>query len=253
MSAGAVWLRDPHYKSAHLSLSRLNHGQPGVQAHPEIVQGTTELHHPVTDTLLPQAHPVFHHATPFDAAVDMLDPQPPLVERVVGQVLLQGQLPTAGLRRRHEDLHLREREGQEAQILQQPTASRERVGSGLRDAQIMHTATVGVTEKEDREEGIHEQDVFDGVVLFLAAITCRLFCRVLGTDDTPFRPVMGKRGEAGAAAGTGATGAGSSSSASTTVAASASATPSRWARAVRERAGASPRARNAASSTGKRA
>ena len=34
----------------HLSLSRLNHGQPGVQAHPEIVQGTTELHHQVTDT-----------------------------------------------------------------------------------------------------------------------------------------------------------------------------------------------------------
>src|SRR5262249_49458949 len=28
-----------------LSLSRLNHGQPGVQAHPEIVQGTAELHH----------------------------------------------------------------------------------------------------------------------------------------------------------------------------------------------------------------
>src|SRR5262245_24930812 len=47
----------------HLSLSRLSHGQPGVQAHPEIVQGTTELHHQVTDTLLPQAHPVFHHAT----------------------------------------------------------------------------------------------------------------------------------------------------------------------------------------------
>ena len=118
----------------------------------------------------------------------------------------------------------------------------------------MHTATVGVTEKEDREEGMHEQDVFDGMVFFLAALTCRLFCRVLGTDDTPFRPVMGTRGDiGGAAAGTGATGAGSFSSASTTVAASASETPSRWVKAVRERAGASPRARNAASSTGKSA
>src|SRR6266568_6847618 len=27
---------------SQLSLSRLNHGQPGVQAHPEIVQGTAE-------------------------------------------------------------------------------------------------------------------------------------------------------------------------------------------------------------------
>src|SRR5262249_10869992 len=112
-----------------------------------------------------------------------------------------------------------------------------RVGSKLRDAQIMHTATVGVTEKEDREEGIHEQDVFDGVVLFLAAITLRLFSRVLGADDAPLGAVIGKRGEAGAAAGPGATRAGVSSSASTTVTASASATPSRWAKAVRERAG----------------
>jgi hypothetical protein len=30
------------------------------------VQGTTELHHQVTDALLPQAHPVFHNATPLD-------------------------------------------------------------------------------------------------------------------------------------------------------------------------------------------
>jgi hypothetical protein len=143
-----------HQVDVHLNLSRLNHGQPGVQAHPEIVQGATEFHHQVTDTLLPQAHPVFHNATTLDAAVDMLDPEPPLVERLVGQVLLQGQLPTTGLLRRHEDRHLREREGQEAEILQQPTSSRERVGSGLRNAQIMGTAAVGVAQKEDDEQGI---------------------------------------------------------------------------------------------------
>src|SRR5437870_1914034 len=173
----------------------------------------------------------------------MLDPQPPLVEHLVGQVLLQGELRTAGLLRRHEDCHLRERERQKAQILQQPTPSREWVGGGLRDAQIMDPAAVGVAQKEDDEERIDEQDIFDGVVLFLAAITCRLFRRVLGTNDTPFGPVMGKRGEAGVAAGTGVTGAGSSSSASTTVAASASAIPIRCARAVRVWAGSAPSAR----------
>src|SRR5262245_33535410 len=212
-----------------------------------MVQGTTELHHQVTDTLFPQAHPVFHNATPFDAAVDMLDPEPPLVERLVGQVLLQGQLRTAGLFRRHEALHLREREGQEAQILQQPTPGRERVGGGLCDAQIMGTATVGIAQKEDDEERIDEQDIFDGVISFLPAITRLLFRSILGADDAPLRPVMGQRGEAGAAAGTGATGVGSSSSGTTTVAASASETPRRWARADSEPAGASPRVRRAAS------
>ena len=120
------------------------------------MQSTAELHDEIADALLPQADPVFHNATTLDAAVDMLDPEPPLVERLVGQVLLQGQLPTAGLLRRHEDRHLREREGQEGQILQQPTASRERVGSGLRNAQIMGTAAVGVAQKEDDKERIDE-------------------------------------------------------------------------------------------------
>ena len=115
----------------------------------------------------------------------------------------------------------------------------------------MDTAAISVTEKEDDQQGIDQQDIFDCMVFFLAAITLFLFNRVLGADDAPFGPVMGKRGEAGAAAGAPTTGAGSSSSAPTTVAASASATPSRCARVVRERAGASPRVRRAASSTGR--
>jgi hypothetical protein len=117
----------------------------------------------------------------------------------------------------------------------------------------MGTAAIGLAQKEDREEGIHEQDIFDRVVFLLPAITFLLFNRLLGADDASFRPVMGKRGEAGAAAGMGATGADSSFSGTTTVAAAASETPRRWARAARERAGASPRARSAASNTGNRA
>jgi hypothetical protein len=116
----------------------------------------------------------------------------------------------------------------------------------------MDTAAVGVAQKEDDEERIDEQHIFDRVVLFLAAIALGLFRRVLGADDAPLGAVMGKRGAAGAAAVMGATGAGSSSRGTTTVAAAASETPWRCARAVRERAGASPRARSAASNVGNR-
>jgi hypothetical protein len=111
----------------------------------------------------------------------------------------------------------------------------------------MGTTAVRVAQKEDDEHGIDEQDIFDGVLSLLPALTRLLFNRVLGADDAPFGTVMGKRGDTGAASGVD-----SSSSGVTTVAASASETPSRWARVVRERAGASPRARNAASRTGKR-
>ncbi len=116
----------------------------------------------------------------------------------------------------------------------------------------MDATAIGVAEEEDREEGIDEQDIFDCMVLFLAAITLRLFSRVLGADDPPFGPIMGKRGDIGVVAGTVATGAGSSARGATRGATSASETPSCCVRAVRERAGASPRARSAASSTGRR-
>jgi hypothetical protein len=116
----------------------------------------------------------------------------------------------------------------------------------------MDTAAVGVAEEQDDEQGIDEQDIFYRVVLLLAAITLGLCRRGLGADDASFGAVMGKRGDTSAAAGMATTGADASSSGATTVAASVSETPRRYARAVRERVGASPRARRAASSTGKR-
>ena len=71
---------------------------------------------------------------------------------------------------------------------------RERVGGGLRNAQIMHTATMGRTQKQGDERGIDQQDIFYRLVFFLAAITRFLLSKVLGADDASFRPVMGKGG-----------------------------------------------------------
>src|SRR5262245_59744824 len=115
----------------------------------------------------------------------------------------------------------------------------------------MHTAAMGRTQKQDEEQSIDQQDIFHRVVFFLAAITRGLFNRVLGADDASFRPVMGKRGASGVATGTVTTSADPSSKEPMTVAASTSKTPRRWARAVRERAGAAPRVRRAASSAGR--
>src|SRR5689334_23173349 len=116
----------------------------------------------------------------------------------------------------------------------------------------MEAAPGGVAEEEDDEHGIDQQDVLYRVVLFLAAVTLRLFSRVLGADDPTFRPVMSKRGAActttGAAAGP-APDEGCSSGAPPSA---PSETPSRCARAARERAGASPRVRSAASNAGSR-
>src|SRR5215216_6510853 len=66
----------------------------------------------------------------------------------------------------------------------------------------MDTAAVGITEEENQQQRIDQQDIFYRVVFFLAAITRGLFNRVLGADDPPFRAIMGKRGDTGATAGT---------------------------------------------------
>jgi len=81
------------------------------------MQGTAEFHHEIADASLPQADAVFDDTTALDAPVDMLDPQPTLVQGLVGQVLLPRQLLTAGFLGRHQDLDLGQRERQEAQIL----------------------------------------------------------------------------------------------------------------------------------------
>ena len=75
------------YCQGQLSLSRLNHWLPRGQADPEVMQGTADFHHAITDALLPQPDPVFDDATALDAAVDMLDPQSAGVERLVGSLL----------------------------------------------------------------------------------------------------------------------------------------------------------------------
>src|SRR6266571_4943306 len=121
-----------------LSLSRLNHWLPRGQAHPEVVQGTAEFHHQITDSLLPQANPVFHDATALHTTIDMLDPEPTLVQGLVRELLLQRQLLATGLLRRHEDLHLGQRERQETQVLQQPAPRRQGIRRRVRNGLIMN-------------------------------------------------------------------------------------------------------------------
>ena len=108
----------------YLSLSRLDHRLPGGQAYSEVMQNTADFPSDITNALLPQADPVFDDATTLDTAVDMLDPQSAGVERLVGSLLCQWQFRARWFLRRHEDLHLRKREGQEAEILQQPAPGR---------------------------------------------------------------------------------------------------------------------------------
>src|SRR3954462_11462069 len=65
-------------------LAATGSGGPGSYA--------ADFHHDIPNALLPQADPVFDDAATLDAAVDMLNPQPAGVERLVGSLLRPWQL-----------------------------------------------------------------------------------------------------------------------------------------------------------------
>lgn len=130
------------------------------------MQRTAEFHHHIPAPLLPQAHPVFDDTAALDTTINMLDPQPTLVPRLVGHVLLQRELLAAWLLGRPEALHLWERERQEAEILSQPAPGGQGRGHRVGNAFVVDAAAGGVAQKEEQEEGMDEPDSFDHVVLF---------------------------------------------------------------------------------------
>ena len=219
------------------------------------MQRTADFHDQIADARLPQTAGVVDDAAALDTAVDVLDAHAATRDAPIGSFLGAREGAASRLPGRHDDLDLLEGERQEAEILEQPTARRQGVRRGIGNPLIVGTARIGLTQKEDCERGVDQQDVFDRVVLFLAAITARLLSRILGALDAPFGPIMAKRGETGAGAGAAAgrlADGGDPVVCTTRAAASASATPRRCANAVKDRVGASPSARSVARSTTKR-
>jgi hypothetical protein len=215
--------------------------------------GTADFHDRLSDPRLPEAADVLDDAAALDAAVDRLNAHAPTSDALIRRLLGPRELPSSWLPSWHDGFHLRERERQEAQILEQPAPCRQGIGGGIRHALIVGTARIGLTQEENREPGIDQEQVVDRVARFLAAITARLLSGILVALEAPFGPLVAERGEAGPAAGAGARATGDDASVGpTTAAASDSTTPRRWANAVNDRVGASLRVRSVARSTIKR-
>jgi hypothetical protein len=196
------------------------------------MQRTADFHDAITNAGLPQAAGVVDDAAALDAAVDLLKAHAAARDAPIRRLLRRCEVPASRLPGRQDDRHPVQRERQEPEILEHAAARRQGIRAGLGNPRIMGTAGIGLTQKEDRERGVDQQDVFYRVACFLAAITARLLSRILGALQAPFGAIVANRGEASAGA-----------------AAWASATPMRWARSVKERVGASPSARSVAGST----
>jgi hypothetical protein len=187
---------------------------------------TADFHEQISDPRFPKAARIMDDAAALDAAVDVLDTHAPTGDTPLRGLLRACEFPAPRLLGRHDHLNVRQRKRQEPKILEQPPACGQGVGRGIGKPLIVGAAGVGLTEKENGQRGVDQQDVFHRVALFLAAIIARLLSRILGTPDAPFGPIMPKRGEAGAGAG-GSAGVGGPGGGRTIAPTSASVTPRR--------------------------
>ena len=85
--------------------------------------------------------PCVSDAAALDASVDIRDPQPTVVQALVGQGLFQGEVRAMRLLGRHEDRDLGQREGPTVQVLQQPAPRGK--GNGVASARGLSWAQGG--------------------------------------------------------------------------------------------------------------
>jgi hypothetical protein len=187
------------------------------------------------------------------AAGDVLDADAATREASIGGFFAACAGSAAWLAGWPDDLDVVECARQEAPLLEPPTARRQGIGSAIRNALVMGTPRLGLTAEEDRPHGVAQQHIVDRGAPGLAAIIAPLLRRSVGTPDAPCGALRPNRGEAGTCADVGAGGAagcGGSCTGTTSALASVWITPRRFASAVMDRGGASPRARSVACRTG---
>src|SRR5919108_6332067 len=214
--------------------------------------GPADFQEQLADARLPPAAGVVDDAAACDAAVDGLDAHATAGEAPIRRLLHARQAPPPRLPRRHHEVDPLERLGQAAESLEQAAACRHGVWGDIGTPLLVGAAGLGLTQAEDRQCRMDQQDVFDRVARFRAARTARRLNWILGARAAPRGPVVPTRAkvgaEAGAAAG-GPDGRDGSFSGTTSARASAAGTPRRFASSVQARVGAAPSARSGARRT----
>jgi hypothetical protein len=208
------------------------------------MQCTADFHHHITHPVFPHPDGLFEHAAAFDTAINMFDAHPAPRDLPVVRFLYRRQLFPARLLCRLEDLHALQREPLKAQVLQQLTPSRQWIRGRIGQALVVDAPRMGLTQEHDAQRGVDQQQVFQHMPLFLAAITRLLFSRVCGARDGSLGAIMTKRGAAsGGAAWTASDGADAKGT-------GGHSPPRRARKASTLRQGASPKVRKVLRSTG---
>lgn len=134
--------------------------------------------------------------TAFDAAIDVFNPYTALGQRMIFRFLFGRQFAFLGFLVRRFVGRAVEQEVDKAQILQQKTFRQQGVGRSVCHAVVMclDKHRMRRAHKQDGQGLVDQEAVFHRIVLFLAAITARLFQGSRRPSDRAFGAFMTKRG-----------------------------------------------------------
>jgi hypothetical protein len=161
------------------------------------MQRTADVPHQVAHAGFPQADRLFEPTAAFDAAVNRLEADAPPSKLPIPRFLCPRPLVPTRLLRGLAEVHAAERERLKARILQPLTPWWQRRGGGSGDAFVMATTRMRLAHAEDAQGAIDQEQVFQPVPLFLAAITRFRLRRVVGARDGSLGAVMPNRGAPG--------------------------------------------------------
>lgn len=159
------------------------------------MKSTAHLHNKIAHSIPDETDYFFYNSAALDAAVDMLNAHSTPGHLPIGSFLLRCKLLSTRFLYGHDSFHPIEGKSLEAQILQKMAARWQRIWSSIGDFLVVHLSLGRVTQKDDAQSFIDQEHVFDGMLLFLAAVIELLITRVLGARDASLGTIMTKRGE----------------------------------------------------------
>jgi hypothetical protein len=134
------------------------------------MQCTADFHHHAPNPGFPHPKGLFQRTTAFHTAVDMFDAHAPLRDFPIPRVLGSWQRVPAWLLRGWDDLHPVQRERLKAQVLQQLAPGQHGGRRGVGDTLVMDPAGMCLTQEEDAQGPIDQQEICQYVPLVLAEI-----------------------------------------------------------------------------------
>jgi hypothetical protein len=159
------------------------------------MQSTTRFHDSIPNAILQEADGVLYDPVAFHPTNGVFYPYANGRDLTIRHVFRGCEFPATRFLLGLENRDTRQKESLKALILIQTTASWQGIPGELRHALLRCFAFICGAQEGNVTGLLDHQEVFERVMLLLAAVIFLLFLQIFRTLDWPFRTIMPKRGD----------------------------------------------------------